>query len=158
LQINDGSAQRSRVTQLTVFFGIEIAFVGAPEAAFQLSGPSGPVQLTATPSVVNNATQVLLTFNGAGTDFGSLADGLYTLNVFSNQVAGGLPGGNYTSATGAIHRLFGDSNGDRTVNSVDFAAFRSFFGLGASIFDFDNDGQTNSTDFAEFRKRFGLMI
>ena len=36
--------------------------------------------------------------------------------------------------------------------------FRTFFGLGASIFDFDGDGNTNSNDFAEFRKRFGLMI
>ena len=41
---------------------------------------------------------------------------------------------------------------------TDFAAFRTFFGLGASIFDFNNDNQTNSTDFAEFRKRFGITV
>jgi len=54
--------------------------------------------------------------------------------------------------------MFGDSDGNGTVNSTDFATFRTFFGIGPSFSDFNNDGQTNSDDFAEFRKRFGLTI
>jgi hypothetical protein len=62
-----------------------------------------------------------------------------------------------TPANG-LFRLFGDSDGNGTVNSTDFATFRTFFGIGPSFSDFNNDGQTNSDDFAEFRKRFGLTI
>jgi len=54
--------------------------------------------------------------------------------------------------------VFAFGDGNATVNSTDFATFRNFFGLGSSMFDFNNDGQTNSSDFAEFRKRFGLTI
>jgi hypothetical protein len=41
---------------------------------------------------------------------------------------------------------------------TDFATYRTFFGVGASFFDFDGDGQTNSSDFAEFRHRFGITV
>jgi len=73
----------------------------------------------------------------------------------------GVAGGDYVLAgntANKLFRLFGDADGNGIVNSVDFASFRSAFGLGTSIFDFNNDGQTNSNDFAEFRKRFGLAI
>ena len=53
----------------------------------------------------------------------------------------------------------GASKVPATVNSTDFAALRSFFGLsGPSPFDFNNDNLTNSDDFAEFRKRFGITL
>lgn len=112
---------------------------------------------------------VTLTFTGGPVDFGSLADGRYTLTAFAALINGGnfdgngdmIAGDNYeligTPANG-LFRLFGDSDGNGLVNSVDFTAFRTFFGTGPSYFDVNNDGQTNSTDFAEFRKRFGLMI
>jgi hypothetical protein len=47
------------------------------------------------------------------------------------------------------------------VNSIDFAAFRTFFGIPAgpaSAFDFENSGGTDANDFAQFRRRFGLEI
>ena len=59
-------------------------------------------------------------------------------------------------AAGAIYRLFGDSNGDRTVNGADFLAFRLAF-LQQPVnpsFDFDGDGQVNGGDFLQFRLRF----
>jgi len=61
-------------------------------------------------------------------------------------------------ATNKLFRLFGDADGNGTVNSSDFAVFRSYFGLGMSMFDYDGDNQANSNDFAQFRKRFGLTI
>ena len=106
----------------------------------------------------------MLTFSGANTEFGSLADGNYTLTIFGSQVSGvgqldgngdGIGGDDYVFN---FHRLFGDGNGDKRVDSADFALFRQVFGIPGNVFDFNNDGQTNSTDFVEFRKRFGLMI
>jgi len=96
---------------------------------------------------------------------------LNQLTVFADQVQGLggnldgngdlVAGDNFTTPTtgaGRIYRLFGDSDGNGIVNSIDFAAFRGTFGLPSAIFDFNNDGNTSSDDFAEFRKRFGLMI
>ena len=156
--INDGAVQRSMVTSIVVAFNGPISFVGTPASAFELTGPDGLVVLNAAPQTFNGQTSVRLTFTAAPNIGGSLADGLYTLRVVSSRVAGGLVGGDYVSTAGAIHRLFGDADGNRTVNSTDFAALRTFFGLGASIFDFNGDNQTNSGDFAEFRKVFGITL
>jgi len=170
--VNNGAAQRSRVTQVQVNFDQIVTLPVNPANAFQLKRQSdnGLVGLSAT--VVNDTvTHVTFSFTGALSEFVSLADGRYTLTIFSAQVSNangsldgngdGIAGDNYvlngTPANG-LFRLFGDADGNGTVNSTDFAAFRNAFGLGASIFDFNNDGQTNSNDFAEFRKRFGLMI
>jgi hypothetical protein len=95
----------------------------------------------------------------------SLIDGTYKLTLVADKIqsANGFLDGDLNGTPGGdlifnLHRLFGDADGNGAVNSTDFAAFRTTFGMGASIFDFDNDGQTNSNDFAEFRKRFGLTI
>jgi len=170
LQINDGSAQRSMVTSLKINFDSPVTFAGSPSAAFSLVN-----QMTSNAAILSatldpSGTAVTLTFTGGSVDLGgSLSDGRYTLTIFGNQFTGngfdangdGITGDNYllvgTPANG-LFRLFGDSDGNGTVNSTDFATFRTFFGVGPSIFDFNNDGQTNSDDFAEFRKRFGLMI
>ena len=83
--------------------------------------------------------------------------------VTSTVMAMVLPGDNYIlvgSPTNGLFRLFGDSNGDGRVNAIDFAAFRSVFGIPgpASIFDFDNSGSTDASDFAQFRARFGVAV
>src|SRR5262249_20171749 len=123
-------------------------------------------------AAVNNPnTSVTLTFTGGPVDFDSLADGRYTLTIFWPAVTNangsldgngdGQGGDNYVligSPVNGLFRLFGDADGNGAVNSTDFASFRTFFGIGPSMFDFNDDGQTNSDDFAEFRKRFGLMI
>jgi hypothetical protein len=128
------------------------------------------VDLTAK-VVDDTATHVSLTFNGALSESGSLADGRYTLTIFNSKVSNsngnldgdcnGIGGDDFilaSAGTTGIFRLFGDADGNATVNSTDFAVFRTFFGLGASMFDFNGDAQTNSNDFAEFRKRFGVSV
>jgi hypothetical protein len=57
-----------------------------------------------------------------------------------------------------FHRLFGDGNGDKRVDSADFAWFRSVFGVPGISFDFNKDGNISATGFVEFRKRFGLNL
>jgi surface-anchored protein len=144
-RVNDGAAQRSRVTSLRVTF--DAAVPGLTAANFQLAGFAGTLAVTP-----NGASTVYtLTFAGAGTEFGSLADGRYTLNVV------GVPGLTGPSSF-AFHRLFGDSDGNAVVNSDDFDQFGNVFGLASFIFDYDGNGVVNSDDFDQFGNRFGLTI
>jgi hypothetical protein len=165
--INGGSAQRSRVTDIKITFDQPVSIL---PFAFQLKRQADNSFVGLAQAI--NGADVTLTFTGGPVESKSLADGLYTLTVFANSVVNldgftldgnndGVAGGDYVLAgntANKLFRLFGDSDGNGVVNSLDFASFRSAFGLGASIFDFNNDGQTNSNDFAEFRKRFGLAI
>jgi hypothetical protein len=169
IQINDGSAQRSLVTSLTVTFSGPVSLPAIPADAFQLvrQSPGGSVALNA----VVNGNAVTLNFTGGTVNGISLADGLYTLTVSKSQVNGGnfdstgtnLPGDDFVyvgnTTTQKLFRLFGDADGNAAVTSNDFAVFRTFFGLsGPSMFDFDGNNQTNSDDFAQFRQRFGLSL
>jgi hypothetical protein len=173
VQVNGGEAQRSRVTSVAVTFDQPVTFPGLPADAFQLRRQSDNTIVNLAASINNTGpgTVVTLTFTGGAVQFGSLADGRYTLTIDGALVsnANGALDGNgdgtagddfvlASTGTSGVFRLFGDSNGDATVNSTDFASFRTVFGLGASIFDFNNDGQTNAGDFAEFRKRFGITL
>jgi uncharacterized delta-60 repeat protein len=174
ITINNGSSQRSLVTSLKVSFDSKISFVGSPASAFQLNRQNDNALVMLSASVDASGTFVTLTFTGGAINpGGSLADGRYTLKILASQFSGlgfdgngnglanGSPADDYIlvgSPANGLFRLFGDADGNGTVNSTDFATFRTFFGIGPSFFDFNNDGQTNSGDFAEFRKRFGLMI
>jgi len=172
--VNDGSPQRSMVSSLKVTFDSKVSFDGSPASAFQLTRQSDNAPVALSANVDPSGTFVTLTFTGGAIDLGgSLADGRYTLKILANHFGGlgfdgdgdGLaetsPADDYVlvgTPVNGLFRLFGDADGNGTINSTDFASFRTFFGIGPSYFDFNNDGQTNSNDFAEFRKRFGLMI
>jgi hypothetical protein len=152
VQINDGSAQRSRVSSLTVnFTGPVTVAAGAFQLVRQSDGAA--VTMTATPS--GNA--VILSLTAGPVEFGSLADGRYTLTVTAAGVnQGGLPA-DFTLAgnpANGLFRLFGDSNGSGTVDANDFLAFRTAF-LGTNpVFDFDGNGTVDAGDFLRFRVRF----
>jgi hypothetical protein len=131
---------------------------------------------TVTPTIVNSGGQTIVTlsFSGANTEPGtfSLTDGIYKLTLNSAFIvngsgqafdgdADGNPGGNFLFP---FHRLFGDSNGDATVNASDFADFGSGFGFSISnpsfnsAFDYNEDGAVNALDFGEFGNRFGKTL
>jgi len=176
IQVNGGSAQRSRVTSLSTTFNTVVSFTGPTAAAFRLTRQGGGDVggFTATSQTVGGATVVTLNgFTGAQTESGSLADGVYTLTVFANQVTDafgqfldgngdGTPGDNYVSPTtgpNRIHRLFGDSDGDGDADGLDFAALRLAFAVGNTLaFDADGDGQLTAADVAAFRERFGSVV
>ena len=71
-----------------------------------------------------------------------------------------------TQRLAAIKRLFGDVNGDGTVDSgTDFARFSNTFGLSSgnprfdASFDFDDNHTIDSaTDFTQFSNRFGKSV
>jgi hypothetical protein len=178
VQINDGSAQRSRVTNLTVTFNSQVSFATTPGAAFTLTrnSDSAAVSFSATANVVNGVTVVTLNnFTGSATDFGSLADGRYTLTALASQITtpggqldgngDGIGGDDYDLASAAtpnpptnIFRLYGDINGDGSVSASDLIAFRQYFGGMNFAFDFDGDGSISASDFIQFRLRFGGSI
>jgi hypothetical protein len=175
--INDGSAQRSRVTQLVVSFASQVTFAGPLTSAFTLTRTGGgSVSFAASASVVNGVTVVTLNnFTGTDTQFGSLADGRYTLTALASQISvngqpldgdgDGTPGGNFVFGDAqGLYRMFGDVNGDRTVNGFDLGFFRNAFGTQTgdanylSYLDLNGDGVINGFDLGQFRTRFGTML
>src|SRR4029077_9582984 len=153
--LNDGSAQRSMVNSITVTFsGAAILDPGAIELRRQ-DGSLVNAQLSI--SLLDGKTMAVLTF--AGTEFvgGSLADGSYTLTVRADRVhdrwGRELDGDGDSSAGGdrvdGFFRLFGDSDGDGSVDQHDRGRFRSAFKASAGdadylwYFDFDGDGDVD---------------
>jgi hypothetical protein len=143
------------------------SFAGLSSDAFQLTrtglGATGNVTLAVDLSG-STATQTVakLTFSGPLTEgASSLIDGHYTLTVLSGQIQGGLQGGDSVSN---LHRLFGDVNGDKTVNITDLTAFRNDFGATTTdanyqpFLDFNGDGVINITDLTQFRNRFRVIL
>lgn len=174
VQVNDGSAQRSRVTSLSVTFSTSVTFAGSPEAAFVITRADGtPVTFAATVTIIRDATRVTLDrFAGPAVEAGSLADGQYTLKVLATQVAtpggrldgngDGTPGDDYSfGAAQGLFRHYGDANGDGKVDATDLALFRETFGrvagdpLYLSLFDANGDGTINGADLTRFRQAFG---
>jgi hypothetical protein len=165
--VGDATNQRSHVSQLRVVFDNIVDFAGAPESAFLVEKimngvPTGTVGTSVSLSVLNGATVATITFN-SDTEDGSLVDGRYRLTVVADQV--NLSGVSLASnSVMDFHRLFGDVNGDATVNGFDLGFFKDAFGTQIgdanylSYFDFDGDGVINGFDFGQFRTRFGTML
>jgi hypothetical protein len=182
--VNGGAAQRSRVTTVTVVFNstVDNALVTSAGAftlqqtdtgfpAFTLTNAAGG-GIVAAAATVGSHTEVTLTFTGTtGVESGSLADGRWKLTTDKNFVRGSV-GGAFMAANDvnptAVWRLFGDGNGDRTVDSTDFNQFGAAFGLSnpapgyaaaaAAGFDWNADGTIDSTDFNKFGGNFGLTL
>jgi uncharacterized delta-60 repeat protein len=173
-QVNDGTAQRSRVTSLTVRFSSQVTFSGAPADAFTLLRTGGgAVNFTATVSVEFGGTVVVLTnFTGPETEFGSLRDGRYTLTALASQIsaggqaldgdANGTPGGDFVFGEAqGLFRFFGDYNGDRHVDIADFGLFSSSIFNPANYiaaFDFNGDGHIDIADFGQFSLRIFTVL
>jgi hypothetical protein len=192
--VNDGSAQRSEVRSIAVTFSGPVTFAnGSAAGAFQLSHvqDGNNVALTANVTTdVQNRTVVTLSFSGAETDSvsalnggaASLADGRYTLTILGSNVTGaggvaldgagnGTVGSNYVSPTDTyqgpglhLYRLYGDANGDGTVDTFDLGQFRTAYNSGAgqanylAFLDADNSGGIDTQDLGQFRSRYNLNV
>jgi hypothetical protein len=165
--VNDGSAQRSMVTSLTVTFSIVVTL---DPGAFELVGQGGGViQLAVAQAVVDGHSVDTLTFSGAGIIGGSLADGQYTLTIhgglvhdgFGNALDGAGTGVAGSDRVDTFFRLFGDADGDGAVDARDRDLFRSAFQTRAGeagylwYFDYDGDGVVDGRDNGQFNRRFG---
>jgi hypothetical protein len=164
VKIDDGTAQRSMVTSLTVTFSEAVTFTGAIADAFLLNRDSAPpasafAEQGGVTGLVNlNAVQagnvVTLTFNGAGVNpiFGvggsgnlSLPDGRYTLTIDANLMG----------VSGA--KLDGDGDGDSPDNYVlaSAAAPNPPTNIFRLFGDANGDGMISAFDFLRFRQGFG---
>ncbi|MBX7102454.1 MAG: right-handed parallel beta-helix repeat-containing protein [Gemmataceae bacterium] len=172
--INNGAAQRSRVTTLKVNFDSAVT-IANPANAFTLNRVT-PSAGSVTLNTVLDGSGLFatITFTGGLVDGApgnySIQDGRYTLTIVPAEFGGAgvdgnsgvLTGNNYNStpyvngttpATG-IFRLFGDASGNGKVESDDFLAFRLAFLSSNDAFDFDGNGQVASPDFLSFRLNF----
>jgi hypothetical protein len=173
-RVNDGATQRSSVTSVALTFSDPVDFSITPSAAFSFvrNSDGAAVSLNATATIVGGVTVVTLDhFGGNATEFGSLADGRYTLTALASQISffGELLDANGDGASGdnfvfGLFRFFGDVNGDQTVNGFDLGFFRNAFGAQAgdpnflSFLDFNGDGVINGFDLGQFRTRFGTSL
>ena len=177
--INDGSAQRSQITSVTVTFD---AVVDANTAAFELTNIDTSTAVEKVEVAIteeNFKTVAVLTFGsgasvvdrlGFGELGNSLADGNYRLDVVAAQVADstGGPGlaadyvfGGQTSAqtpNDDFYRHYGDSDGDGDTDFIDFSdAFLVSFGSGVGSSSFRADMDANGdgdVDFIDFQTNF----
>ena len=170
IQIDDGTAQRSAVRNITVNFDAPIIF---DAGGFDLrDDQNNPVDVTTSVTPGTLTSQVILTFNGVGSDAsGSLLDADYTLTVLDTKVRSAtgiyLDGNNNGSMGGdavdSFYRLFGDANGDENTDFLDFSGFfLPAFGTGVGNqdyfagMDFDGDGNVDFLDFSNgFLPNFG---
>ncbi len=161
--VNDGDAQRSRLTKVVVNFSslVNAATLAGPGGVTftrTTGAPTGTVVDTTNGLIVNPVSgmvpSVTLTFANvinAGVESGSLADGRWQMAI---------PSSNFTSPLNDLNlfRLFGDADGDGTVAANDFIQFRLALGGSTAMFDFDGDSAVAASDFIQFRLRFGGSI
>lgn len=150
--VNDGASQRSTINSLNVQFNT-VVNLGAN--AFELRSllSSEIIPATWSTQIVDGRTLAIIS--------AMVPDGNWRLTTVANQIAqqgsGTTMDANHTYD---FHRLFGDINGDGTVDSWDFADFGSQFGLTSygNPFDYNSDNTIDATDFAAFGSRFGMTI
>ena len=160
--VNDGSAQRSIVTSLTVTFD---ATVTLGPGAFELTRQDGgTVPVNVSDSVVNGQTVAVLTFSGADIIGGSLVDGRYTLTVRADPVHAADGQTLAADHVTTFFRLFGDSNGAGAVDFEDLRRFATTFGKRAgdpgylACFDYNGDGRVDLGDLAQLLLRLGQRV
>jgi hypothetical protein len=164
-QINDGSAQRSAVTSITYTFTSAIDHFDAGAFTLTLAGGASANVTIAVANPSNDHKTFILTFSGAGTNCGSLADGRYTLTLHASMVhaASGLTLSGGDSILN-FFRLFGDVDGDGYVSTADLACFRKALNKKSTdvgylaYIDFDGDGVITAADYAQFNLRLGKRI
>jgi photosystem II stability/assembly factor-like uncharacterized protein len=165
--INDGSAQRSMVTSLTVTFS---TVVSLDAGAFELDREGGGTfSLVVSEAVVDGHSVDTITFVGADIIGGSLADGHYTLTIHGDHVHdlsglaldGAGTGTAGSDRTDTFFRLFGDADGDGHVDLRDLLLIASTLGKRAgdpgflAYFDYNGDGRVDGRDMIQLLRRFG---
>ncbi|MFO0797995.1 MAG: hypothetical protein U0804_10990 [Gemmataceae bacterium] len=174
VQVNDGSAQRSKVSAVTVTFDAVVPAANIGAGAFTLTRAEGGAYTAtvASVTVVGGQTLVTLAFAGPGVGAdGALPDGTYSLSVDAGKVTDqlgqaldtdrdGVAGGPVTEVV-AFRTLFGDLNGDGRVDGQEVAASAHANGARRGeagylwYLDFDGDGVINGKDHREVARRNG---
>jgi protocatechuate 3,4-dioxygenase beta subunit len=167
--INDGAVQRSIVRSITIAFSSRVSLSPSAIILTGLAAKLGTTSIAPSNSAFqlaspdNGVTWVLTfsTYTGA-----SLPDGIYNLALNPAAITNPATGQALTSAlpTLRFHRLFGDSDGDGSVQTNDLNAFNTAYAYSRpspnyrDYFDYDNNGAINNTDLLQLRQRLGKAL
>ncbi|MCA9169329.1 MAG: hypothetical protein KDB23_16760 [Planctomycetales bacterium] len=165
--VDDGTNQRSMVRMLTVTFDAEVEI---DSEAFSLTNmKTGDiftiVNADVASNVFNGKTIATLRFHNSvpGVVGGSLSNGNYTLTIDASKIRIGTSH-MFTDYVDEFYRFFGDSDGDRDVDALDFGAFLRAYrktdlqpGF-SDIFDSDSDGDVDATDFSAFLTTYRKIL
>ena len=94
-------------------------------------------------------------------DYNKIKAILATDSSLTESLTGKSLGSNYEfgeSTDVGFYRLYGDLNGDRTVNAVDISPFLGAISSYMEEFDFNGDGTVNSIDISQFLARIGTFL
>ncbi len=161
--INDGAVQRSMVKKLTLTFGEKVVLGTGAVTVTNSDGSGVPNTTLLVTNPSGDQKNYVLSFTGTGVVGGSLADGIYDLSVAAagvHDLAGNALVGSFSQR---FHRLYGDYDGNKTVNNADYFWFKQTFNksVGATgfldPFDYDNNGTVNNGDYFQFKQRFGVI-
>ena len=108
----------------------------------------------------------MVTFSGAGVSGGSIADGVYDITLTPSAVTSDANAtvSSQPRATDTFYRLFGDAQGTGKVNSADYGAFLSTYGLKSTsagyLAYFADDGSTkiDAADYNAFLGNYGKKL
>ncbi len=151
--------QRSMVEDVVYTFSSAVTIPNA-SAAFTVvgTGPNAgtaPATLTATavPGSSSRQWAVTLTGGAAGT-LGSIANGEYSITINASAVFAADDGVTQLGAGRAdqFYRLFGDINGDETVNATDNLQFKQALTIYNPAFDSNADGSVTAADNLALKK------
>src|SRR5262249_12154788 len=160
-QINDGSAQRSRVRSVTVTLNGILAQGSIGAGAFLLTGTSGNFgTIVQSVSFEDRQTFITLGFTGPGVGAdGSLPDGSYTLSVDRSKIPVDTP--NAITQIVSFQTLFGDLNGDGRITGQEVSDSAHLNGTRRTdpgylwYLDFNGDGVIDGKDHREVARRNG---
>ncbi|MEM7311514.1 MAG: cadherin repeat domain-containing protein [Planctomycetota bacterium] len=162
VEINDGAAQRSMVRDIEVVFDQPDVIVSSDAFSIINTTTGQSFSPDISSSISGGQTVVRLTFSGQDIRGGSLTDGNYQLRIKADSIQSTAElEGDYVDQ---FFRMFGDVDGDRDVDRLDYAFFRRAYGQsigGASyddIFDSDNDGDIDRLDYVMFRRNYGRRL
>jgi hypothetical protein len=161
-------AQRSMVDSLAYTFNSPVQLAaGAFSIALHqnvtvngMTGQTAGALPTLNWSSPDGGVTWVVTFSGNGVVNNSIADGVYDLTLNHAAVSDAQGQALAADRTDTFFRLYGDANGDGTVNNTDTFKFKSSFLKNAgdaaylAYLDYDGDGTVNNTDAFQLKKRF----
>ena len=173
VEMTFGEAQRSAVGSVDVIFDGDVNVADGAISILQRSDVDGPTNQAVTSSVISvyyrtsDQTVSTIQFDSPvrNTD-NVLPDGNYQLTLNSSLVTrDGVPMAEDfvygDQQEDGFYSFYGDADGDRDVDNVDFSAFlQTYFkrsGADASYnpaMDFDADGDVDNVDFSAFLARY----
>jgi hypothetical protein len=170
----------SRVTHIEVTFTDPVTLPASLADAFVLTRVSpDSSSVTISSAEVTGGTHVKFTFSNNTEGGGSLVNGVYKLQIVASKVTlfgvplasdgTGVPGDDFNSPTPAytdpnptpaniIFRLYGDGDGDRDVDALNYFQFQQAFGTAGAVFDWDGDGDVDFADYVKFQAAYGSSI